>query len=433
MSTTTVSQQHVSDEHAAIFAQFGESQEPISENRQQSSAGAEELSAPVRKRQNTTKSRPNTSDQSLAQTQFGTTILRFVGIGAALIAAMMCLKAIAPGKPTPTAATPTKTASSTQRIEDVRLGERVVGRNPIRAQADLVDPDPSTWRAISLHMAKPTGRSLWIELLRPVEWIEEHQASIGSTIFVDLHEMGAVGDAEVLAIGPCPEIQPGEGATVTGTFKHEVDADSRVIQLQIEDQPEPTTVTANHPYWSVDRQDFVPAGELRNGETVDTQQGLQHVAATTEIAYSGYLHNLETTEHVFRVGSFGTLVHNSCALTRYADDGGHHIFAKSAFKDPSGYLPGYSPGNALSIGNEELSRLGLKHLGSDSLTTTQQRLFNELAASGKANTLAEHARIARETLMEHGLDPKTAASVVRRAQNQLKKWGISAPVHIPWN
>jgi len=183
----------------------------------------------------------------------------------------------------------------------------------------------------------------------------------------------------------------------------------------LEGQEEPTGVTSNHPYWSVDRDDFVEVGELRPDERVNTEYGTRRVLSITPIAYTGFLYNMETTEHVYRVGSLGTLVHNSCALARHADDGGHHIFAERAFEG----MKGYSKSNALSIGNAELQRLGLKHLGSNSITSTQQRLFRELASSGRPNTLKEHARIAKETLIEHGLSRRDASNVVKKAQQQL--------------
>jgi hypothetical protein len=317
---------------------------------------------------------------------------------------------------------------TTKSIEDVRVGDRLAGRNPIREQADLVEPEPATWRKISLYMTKENGLGIWVDLLRPLAWIEEHDAKPGSTIFLELPEMGAVGDAAVTYLGPCPKIQIGTGTVVTGTFKHQADENTNVVNLKLEDQIELTGVTNNHPYWSEDRQDFVELGRLRTGELVDTVYGLKHVVSVKPVEHDSFLYNLETCEHVYRVGSLGTLVHNSCALTRYVDDGGHHVFSKKAFEGS----PGYIADDALSLGQQELSRLGLKHLGSNSLTTTQQRLFRELATSGRPNTLAEHARIARETLIEHGVDPKDAASAVRKALNQLKLWGITAPVHIPW-
>ena len=59
-------------------------------------------------------------------------------------------------------------AVTTRPIEDVQLGDRAFGRNPLREQVDetLPDPNPATWRKLKLHMVKQNGLSLWIELLR---------------------------------------------------------------------------------------------------------------------------------------------------------------------------------------------------------------------------------------------------------------------------
>ncbi len=203
----------------------------------------------------------------------------------------------------------------TKPIEDVCLGDRLAGHNPIREQAELIEPDPATWRQVSLYMTKENALGLWIELLRPLAWIENHDAKPGRTIFIDLYEMGAVGDAQVQGVGPCPEIQPGDGgAVVIGTFKHQADENSNVVHLKLEDQIELTGVTGNHPYWSVDRQAFVEVGNLRIGELVDTMYGRKHVVSITPIEHTDFLYNFETTEHVYRVGSLGTLVHNTCVV-----------------------------------------------------------------------------------------------------------------------
>ncbi len=213
-----------------------------------------------------------------------------------------------------------------QRIDTIQLGQRLVGRNPIRDEAELVEPDPATWRKISLYMTKESGLGLWIDLLRPLSWIDERGAMVGGSIYFEMPDMGAVGDAQVTYIGPCPPIEPGDGgAVVTGTFKHQADASNKVIHLQLEDQSELTGVTDNHPYWSVDRQQFVPAGNLHPGELVDTTYGPKRVRSITPIAHDGFLYNLETTEHVYRVGSLRTLVHNTCPIARKFDGPIHHI------------------------------------------------------------------------------------------------------------
>ncbi len=114
----------------------------------------------------------------------------------------------------------------TKPIEQVRLGERTAGKNPLRKEVDEgTEPTPETWRQVNLVMTKPSGKELQIELLRPLDWLEAIEAEPGSTIDLDLPEMGATGPAEVLSIAPCPTIQPGDGNVVTGRFTHEPDGE----------------------------------------------------------------------------------------------------------------------------------------------------------------------------------------------------------------
>ena len=93
-------------------------------------------------------------------------------------------------------------------------------------------------------------------------------------------------------------------------------------------------MTAQHPVYSLDRGDFVAAGELSFGERLATLAGPtavlgiqpQHTASqhTPQTVY-----NLEVQgQHVFRVTSNGLLVHNMCAprdaLGRFTSGAGGH-------------------------------------------------------------------------------------------------------------
>jgi hypothetical protein len=157
-----------------------------------------------------------------------------------------------------------------KNIEDVEVGQRTMGRNPLREQVDetIPDVDPETWRKLKLRMTKQTGKFLWIDLLRPLEWVEEVGAERGQTIFLDLAEFGAVGDAEVLELGPCPPIAAGPGNVVTGKFVHEADENSRLLELSFSDGSSFHGVTDNHPVWSEDRNEYLPVGQLTEGERV---------------------------------------------------------------------------------------------------------------------------------------------------------------------
>ncbi|MBR4975579.1 MAG: hypothetical protein IKY61_00895, partial [Thermoguttaceae bacterium] len=123
--------------------------------------------------------------------------------------------------------------------------------------------------------------------------------------------MGVLGWATLEEIDDEIAIQPGPGAVVTGTFAHISDA---VIDLQIEGQPKPIGCTTTHPFWSVDRQDFVEAGRLQQGERVQLYSGeTKRVVQKLPRPGPVNVYNLEVyAEHVYSVTPDGVLAHNSC-------------------------------------------------------------------------------------------------------------------------
>lgn len=203
-------------------------------------------------------------------------------------------------------------------IDKVAVGDRTLGRNPLRDQVDpnAPEPDPETWGKLVLRMKKDSGRSLYINLLRPLEWIEEAGAETGSDFFLNLPEMGAVGNAYVDAIERCPPMKRGIGNVVTGTFHHEADPDTVILQVDFSNGTQIKGVTDNHPFWSEDRRQFVRIDELKRGDHVRLSDGIAAVAAvSSRVAFPGeMLHNLEVhNEHVYQVTTAGILVHNACA------------------------------------------------------------------------------------------------------------------------
>ncbi len=262
---------------------------------------------------------------------------------------------------------PSGEAYYARAIETIRTGQRVLARNPELAGGELPDApvDPATWVNVRLRMAKPTGDFLEITLLRPVEWLAEHLAQAttldeeypqalaaarnsgatpGTTdvtsvisrddssepslgvmhpvtadntttspwIFLTLHELEAVGPAEIVEVGPCPELEPGEGRLVTGTFSH---ASGEVLDIVVDGLTEPIGCTRAHPFWSEDRQEFIPARDLRLGETLRTESGTlrQITRITPRRGPPVPVFNLEVdAEHVYYVSVDGVLVHNAC-------------------------------------------------------------------------------------------------------------------------
>lgn len=232
--------------------------------------------------------------------------------------------ALAAVHPNP-AATTAPAKYVTKPIRDIRVGERVLARNPEVTDAErtlAVEPDPATWRHIELEMPKPDGSLLHIDLLRPVEWLTTHNASVDDKIHLDLEEMGAKGAAHVLAINTCPMIATGPGNIVTGTFKH---SSGNVVDLHIAGVSEPIGTTSNHPFWSEDRQEFVPAEELQVGETLRSAAGkLVYLVSSSARQSEHEVFNLEVEcEHVYFVSPLGVLVHNTYLYQKVGPNGQH--------------------------------------------------------------------------------------------------------------
>jgi hypothetical protein len=249
---------------------------------------------------------------------------------------------------TPVSLTAASPKLITRPIEDIRPGMRVLASNPEETET-LADSDVTAedWRLVSLTMTKEEGGTLRVQLLRPIEWLvteaviliadaddpqslfvnvpsipaapgtedyKQQRLLLGQTIRLDLLELGAQGPAMVTAIDPCPPVdkpQPGR-RMVTGTFRHSA---ANVVDLQVGSESESFGVTDNHPFWSVDRGEFVEAGLLRIGEQLQCADGTitQVTRITPRRGPPVEVYNFEVdAEHVYHVGTTGVLVHNTC-------------------------------------------------------------------------------------------------------------------------
>lgn len=166
----------------------------------------------------------------------------------------------------------------TRDIQDFDVGMRSAGTNPLRHQVETApEPDPETSRKLVLRMKKESGRLLLVKLLRSLEWIEAVGAEEGGAFSLDLPEMGAVGDAYVEAVLPCPPIEDGPGNVVTGVFAHEADPDTVILSVAFANGAHVKGVTDNHPFFSVSENDFGEIGQMREGDYVKVNDGVTHI------------------------------------------------------------------------------------------------------------------------------------------------------------
>jgi hypothetical protein len=84
-----------------------------------------------------------------------------------------------------------------------------------------------------------------------------------------------------------------------------------------------------HPVWSLDREEWVPAGEFEPGEQIDTLSGPLAVVGVERIGHHPAVYNLEVHgEHVYRVTVDGVLVHNACPEVLARGQSIHSGFAR---------------------------------------------------------------------------------------------------------
>jgi hypothetical protein len=201
-------------------------------------------------------------------------------------------------------------------IEQVPLGSRIPTKNPRPWEYDdsLPEPDQETWAKVSVTMYRNDGGIVDAELLRPIWWIAQHGIQAGQHLPMHIEELQVEGSALVTTVEDCPEIAPGEGSVVTARFcTREVHSIARVEILGPDGQIETLEGTTIHPIWTEDRQDWVPLGELQQGEMLRAADGPAMVLAVTILNNFVSVFNIEVHgEHVYQVGKLGLLVHNAC-------------------------------------------------------------------------------------------------------------------------
>jgi hypothetical protein len=93
-------------------------------------------------------------------------------------------------------------------------------------------------------------------------------------------------------------------------------------------------VTYPHPFWSLDRGDWVPAGELRPGERLATRTGTATVERLAPDAAWQRVYNLEVEgEHRYLVTGLEVLAHNAYPDPRAGIPNGMPQYAREGLED----------------------------------------------------------------------------------------------------
>ncbi len=162
--------------------------------------------------------------------------------------------------------------------------------------------------------------------------------------------------ARLLSGNPGPGFQ-----IVTGTFQHEA---AKTLDISVEGESKPIGTTPNHPFWSVDRQEFVRADSLTVGERLQNLTGITTVTSITPRGPPEPVYNLEVqVKHTYYVADSGVLVHNGKNCTsvyQHSDDAGNvnYIGISKNLKSRSGShrLDGSKTGTTMDSITNKLNR-----------------------------------------------------------------------------
>jgi filamentous hemagglutinin len=195
----------------------------------------------------------------------------------------------------------------------------ILGTRYVVGDIDTTDVTPALWRTLDMEMPKPDGSIAKLSVARPLWWLQETKAKSGGTVDIGMQEVGISGEAQVLKIKPCPHDSRDNRKgmnLVIGKIEHQ---NAEVWELVFDNNSDkPLGVTANHPIFSFDRNDWIPAGELRLSERVKTLKvnGSATLTAKSQHPTRETVYNLEVhRSHAYHVADQGILAHNNNILT----------------------------------------------------------------------------------------------------------------------
>ena len=236
---------------------------------------------------------------------------------------------------------------------------------------NATDVTRQLWRTVDLKLEKTDGSIAELEVARPLWWFEQTGAKVGATIDLAMYEVGIEGEARVLRIGPCDadsrENSP-KSAIVIGTIKHE---NAIVLDLVFNgDTNKPLGVTANHPIYSEDRNDWIAAGELEINENMRTVDGSAALTAKSKRAGRETVYNLEVHRaHSYYVSHLGILAHNTgigCELKvvkhgdmptpRLGNESHHGVMSAWMKRNFADYNPNKAPAVLMPQANHNATR-----------------------------------------------------------------------------
>jgi hypothetical protein len=156
-----------------------------------------------------------------------------------------------------------------RKIEALFPGMRMLTLPPVHRAWDESPFGPHTriepleWRLLHMRKDYDDGNSVEAWLLRPLSWFEQHGDLAANSVCFDDPALGAVGRVRVLNVEQCPAVENCRGQLVTGFMKQQR---CQLLRIRFAGAITSLKVTPDQALWSVHRDGWISAGELKREE-----------------------------------------------------------------------------------------------------------------------------------------------------------------------
>ena len=214
------------------------------------------------------------------------------------------------------AGTPVRTGRNTERIEKIKVGDRVS-----TYQGGTTGERRQGWVRLRLRVSdeEDPDHIYNVEMIRQPGWLALRGLNkVGDEFDLVLEEMELRGKAKILEIEPNFVVKTGSGRLVLMTVDH---LNKDLYDLRFAGEGGQLRPTGKHPLYSLDRDSWVQVRDLQIGERLQTAKGAVTVEALEKVRGVHRVYNFEVEgDHEYLVGRSAVRAHNTKCSQEVIDE-----------------------------------------------------------------------------------------------------------------
>jgi hypothetical protein len=214
------------------------------------------------------------------------------------------------------------------------LSSTIFAANASIAEYDNVPITPQTWQEVNLIYDNYIGGKKYTEiakLLRPISWLKQRNLDtkhLNKSVHLTKDDIDVDVNVTIIAIKPTSIYFDNESAAknikrpVIGVFIRHANNITDYTFKNKSGHLETIQATTEHPFYSIDRHDYVPIGQIwQDSSKYDGKEQLQTETGEPLILVNAKAHNTQVEvvynfevykAHNYLVGNGQLLVHNNC-------------------------------------------------------------------------------------------------------------------------